>query len=69
MTNTALPLPNEMPGTDDGVEIRGTMRPEYAAILTPEALELVAHLERRFRMTRKALLARRAAGRFGRGAV
>ncbi len=59
MTNTAFPLPNEAPGTDDGLEIMGATPPEYADILTPEALDFVVRLERRFRMTRKALLHRR----------
>jgi malate synthase len=42
-----------------GVEILGQLRPEYQAILTPEALAFVAGLERRFGSTRKALLASR----------
>jgi malate synthase len=59
MTNTAFPLPNEAHGTDDGLEIVGVTPPEYGEILTPEALDFVVRLERRFRMTRKALLHRR----------
>ena len=58
MTNTAFPLPNEASGTD-GLEILGALPSEYAAILTPEAMDFVLRLERRFRMTRKALLHRR----------
>src|SRR5689334_13806041 len=44
----------------DGVEIRAPMTPEYAEVLTPEALRFVAKLERAFRETRAALLRRRA---------
>ncbi len=58
MTNTAFPIPNEASDTD-GLEVLGATPPEYAAILTPEALDFLVRLERRFRMTRKALLHRR----------
>src|ERR1044071_1828160 len=48
------PLPN-------GVSISGRITPEFTQILTPEALELVAKLHRRFEPRREELLARRAA--------
>ncbi len=41
------------------VEIRGTMRPGYESLLTPEAVEFVADLARRFRPRVDALLDRR----------
>jgi len=44
----------------EGVEIIATPREEYATVLTPEALEFVAALTRRFRARRDELLARRA---------
>jgi malate synthase len=47
--------------TVNGVEIRGAMRPLYSAILTSEALELVAGLHRAFAPRVVELLARRAA--------
>jgi malate synthase len=45
----------------DGVSISGRITPEFTQILTPEALELVAKLHRRFEPRRQELLARRAA--------
>jgi len=48
------PLPN-------GVSISGRVTPEFTQILTPEALELVAKLHRRFEPRRQELLALRAA--------
>jgi len=50
----SAPLPN-------GVAISGAITPEFAEILSPGALALVAKLHRRFEPQRKALLARRAA--------
>ena len=47
--------------TPDGVEILGQVTPEYAEILTPDALALVAKLHRNFNARRAELLARRAA--------
>jgi len=44
-----------------GVEIRGTLKPGYEKILTPEAVAFVASLERRFGAERQRLLALRAA--------
>ncbi|HXG01703.1 MAG TPA: malate synthase A, partial [Bacteroidota bacterium] len=46
--------------TRTGVELVGTLHTEFADVLTPEALEFVAALEREFRSTRKHLLAQRA---------
>ncbi|MEK7787139.1 MAG: malate synthase A, partial [Chloroflexota bacterium] len=43
-----------------GMELRAAVKPEYAEILTPEALAFVAKLEREFRERRLALLKRRA---------
>ena len=43
-----------------GVEIRAPMKPGFEAILTPEALALVARLHRSFNPRRKELLAKRA---------
>jgi malate synthase len=43
-----------------GVEITGTITPEFSAILTPPALEFLASLSRKFEPVRQALLARRA---------
>ena len=43
-----------------GITIRADVPDDYAAILTPPALEFVAGLERAFRPTRARLLARRA---------
>ena len=48
------PLPN-------GISISGRMAPEFAQILTPEALAFVAKLQRQFGARRQDLLARRAA--------
>ena len=44
----------------DGVEVRGPARERYPAILSDEALGLVAELQRELGPTRKDLLARRA---------
>src|SRR5947209_6793864 len=43
-----------------GVEVRAPLPPEYAAILSPEALDFVAALHRAFDGRRRELLARRA---------
>ncbi len=45
---------------DKGVEVVGTIPPEFEPILTPEALAFVADLHRRFNPTRLELLRRRA---------
>ncbi len=44
----------------EGIDIRGEMTPEFAEILTPEALAFVAGLQRAFNGRRLALLQRRA---------
>src|SRR4030095_8600220 len=43
-----------------GIEITGRITPEYAQILTPEAMAFVATLQRAFGGRREELLARRA---------
>jgi malate synthase len=54
-----------------GVEITGQITPEYAQILTPEAVSLVAKLARGFETRRQELLAKRAArqAEFDRGVM
>ena len=42
-----------------GVQINGSYSPEFAEILTPEALEFVVELQRKFNATRKQLLKNR----------
>eukprot|EP01117_Protostelium_nocturnum_P002536 TRINITY_DN1325_c0_g1_i1.p1 TRINITY_DN1325_c0_g1~~TRINITY_DN1325_c0_g1_i1.p1 ORF type:complete len:604 (-),score=229.75 TRINITY_DN1325_c0_g1_i1:88-1719(-) len=42
-----------------GIEIRGQFRPEYAQILTPDAVKFVASLHQQFELTRRELLANR----------
>jgi len=44
----------------DGIEIRGEMTPEFAEILSPEAIDFVAALQRAFNGRRLELLRRRA---------
>jgi malate synthase len=51
--------PAKTTGLPAGVEITGRMAPEYAQILTPEALAFVASLHRQFEGPRQELLARR----------
>src|ERR687896_2329782 len=41
------------------LKVRGVITPNYAAILTPEALEFIEELERRFDPCRRELLALR----------
>ena len=43
----------------DGVEVHGPAREKYGAVLSDEALGLVAELQRELGPTREALLARR----------
>jgi malate synthase len=47
------------PALSPGVVLRGAWAPDYAAVLTPEALDFVAKLARTFNGRREALLARR----------
>ncbi|MGO0058466.1 malate synthase A [Brevibacillus fluminis] len=42
-----------------GVEVTGTVTPEFAEILTPQAMQFVTKLAREFAPTRESLLARR----------
>jgi malate synthase len=49
------------PPLPSGVSISGRITPEFAQILTPEALALVAKLHRQFETRRRELLAHRAA--------
>jgi len=51
--NHSLPLPI-------GVEIRAEMTPEFATILTPQALGFIAKLARKFEGRRRELMATRA---------
>ena len=44
-----------------GIEVRGVLGPEFRAILSNEALALVARLQREFGARREQLLARRGA--------
>lgn len=44
-----------------GVEMKGFITPEFSAILTPEAVEFVAGLQRKFNARRKELLEKRQA--------
>jgi malate synthase len=46
--------------TPEGVQITGRLLPEFAEILTPQALGLVKELQREFNSRRKELLAKRA---------
>ncbi len=47
------------PRLPDGIEVVGALPPEYAGILTPEALGFVARLEREFGDRRRRLLSQR----------
>ena len=49
-----------MPSYGPGIEISGRVTPDYAQILTPEAMAFVARLQRAFGNRRNDLLARRA---------
>ena len=51
------------PSYGPGIEITGRITPEYAQILTPEAVAFAAKLQRAFGGRRDELLARRARGR------
>jgi malate synthase len=54
------PVSSPMPPTfGPGVTLRGAWNPDYARVLTPEAVEFVAKLARTFGGRREALLARR----------
>src|SRR5574341_1786540 len=49
-----------MTNLPEGIQILGQVTPEFAQILTPEALAFVAKLHRHFNPTRERLLERRA---------
>ncbi|HEX7968300.1 MAG TPA: malate synthase A [Stellaceae bacterium] len=53
-------MANHKTALPKGVEIRGTIRPGYEKILSPEAVAFVVDLERKFGPERRQLLARRA---------
>jgi malate synthase len=64
--NTAAPRPTQdaamtTPTYGPGIEITRPVTPEYAQVLTPEALAFAARLQRAFGGRRAELLARRAA--------
>ena len=46
--------------TDTNVELRGTLEPDFEHVLTPDAIEFVAALQREFGPTRRELLEARA---------
>ena len=50
---------NELARAAEGVEVLGELGPGFDRILSPEAIGLVAMLERRFGDERRRLLARR----------
>jgi malate synthase len=52
-----------------GIEVLGKVTPEYAQILTPEALDFVAKIARKFEPRRKELMAARVARQADVGAV
>ncbi len=51
---------NDLRSLPDGVVVTGTITPEYADVLTPDALNFVAKLQRRFNARRLELLAKRS---------
>src|SRR5829696_8609646 len=64
--NTAVPAPTQdaamtTPAFGPGIEITGPVSPDYAQVLTPEALAFAARLQRAFGGRRAELLARREA--------
>src|SRR3989338_374063 len=62
--NRGMPMPSTAPvaaQSPAGVQINAKLTPEFAQILTPEALAFVAKLNRQFEPRRRELLARRAA--------
>ena len=56
---SAATIEEEIPARSQGVEIHGDMKPRYDEILTPDALDFVAMIERRFGAKRRQLLHRR----------
>jgi malate synthase len=60
-TNAAIATMSQSTAEQDGIQLLGKTTPLFAGILTPQALEFVAGLERRFGARRKELLAAREA--------
>jgi malate synthase len=60
-TNAAIAPVTSSSEMQSGIQVLGTITPQFAAILTPEALAFVAKLHRQFEARRQDLLARRAA--------
>jgi len=62
MSELATPATTlKKPGYQPGIEISGRITPEYAEILTPDAVAFAARLQRAFGGRRSELLAKRAA--------
>jgi malate synthase len=60
-TNAAIATMSQSTADQDGIQVLGRTTPQFAGILTPQALEFVAGLERKFGARRKELLAARDA--------
>lgn len=60
-TNAAIATVTPIAESQPGIQVLGKMTPQFATILTPEALAFVAKLHRQFEARRLDLLARRAA--------
>ena len=60
MAHVLNPPPMSAPTFGPGIEVTGRITPEYAQILTPEAVAFAAKLQRTFGDRRAKLLARRA---------
>jgi len=54
-------MPTSVAAEQEQIKILGRITPEFASIVTPEALAFVEKLERKFGARRKELLAKRAA--------
>jgi malate synthase len=60
-TNAAIATVNSSTADQPGIQLLGKTTPQFAGILTPQALDFVAGLERKFGARRKDLLAARDA--------
>jgi malate synthase len=60
-TNAAIATMSSSTADQPGIELLGKTTPQFSGILTPQALEFVAALERKFGARRKELLAARDA--------
>ena len=60
-TNAAIATVTPAAEDQPGIQVLGKITPQFATILTPEALAFVAKLHRRFEARRQELLSRRAA--------